>query len=344
MSTAPAPVLWSLLTPAGVSGAIAMIGLSSRDSAALSAVLARICDRTPSTGASCLARVAGVDEAVVIRWSEHDAVLMPHGGVEIVRAICARLAECGAMRAAQRAGADAPEAASEVESRMLAALSQAASPLAIDLLLRQPELWSSREHGENEPARDMLLRRLIVPPLVVAVGPANIGKSTLLNTLAGRGVSITADLPGTTRDHVGAELDLAGLVVRWLDTPGLRESPDPLETEAWRLLAPAIAAADLLLLCGDGEHPPILPDAAADSSPGRTLRIALRADVGRAEWPHDARVSARTGEGVAELVRLVRDRLVPPEFLEARIPWRFWEEEDAGRGSETIPPGTAEQP
>ncbi len=70
-------------------------------------------------------------------------------------------------------------------------------------------------------ARDRVLRRLIDPPLVVAIGPPNIGKSSLLNALAGRSVALVADEAGTTRDHVGGD---AGISQGWLCGTSIRRA------------------------------------------------------------------------------------------------------------------------
>ena len=61
---------------------------------------------------------------------------------------------------------------------------------------------------------------------VVLAGLPNAGKSTLANALAGRDVSIASPIAGTTRDFVSARIDLAGLVVEWIDLPGFPECAD----------------------------------------------------------------------------------------------------------------------
>lgn len=260
---------------------------------------------------------------------------MPHGGIIALRALAAALVDVGISESTNSADADWPEAADDLEAAMLRALARTPSPLALDLLLDQPRRWKERaqspdaEAPEAIAARSRVLNRLLDPPLVVAVGPPNIGKSTLANHLAGRHVAIVADEPGTTRDHVGVTLVLDGLAVRWIDTPGLRKGDD--EEAGAREIAMSLAArADLMVECEDVSA--ALPD--GQRRPG-ALRVGIRADLGPPGSRTHINVSAARSWGVSELALMVRARLLPPDLLRAPGPWRFWNE-SSGRATPTV--------
>ncbi|HYE63218.1 MAG TPA: GTPase [Phycisphaerales bacterium] len=309
--------VWSLLTPPGT-GAVAIVQLHGDIDGALQACgLARV-----RVGQIALRDLMGVDRGLVARVRADVCQLMPHGGVAVVRELCRLLVDRGVR---EEASPDPrvlyPEARSEVEARALAVLARAASPWAVDLLLAQHALWAEAGTA-SDPERDRVLRRLIDPPLVVAFGASNIGKSTLVNALAGRGVSIVADEPGTTRDHVGVMLDLGGVVVRYVDTPGVRAGAGAVEREALANAVELAVGADLLLWCGDaGSGLVELPLPLAGLP---RVTVALREDMGRAGFEAEARVSAARGEGLPELAGVVRERLVPRELVERRQAWQFW--------------------
>lgn len=320
-------VAFSLLTPPGP-GAIAVLQLVG----VVDPLLERLADEagrstTWVAGRPRLLEIGDIDEVVIVRLDARRAIIMPHGGPRIVRRLMEHLAEHGAIidEPTWQDPEDLfPEAADRIEALMLLTLARCESPLGVDLLLDQPRRWQAhRASGlpltEEDRTRSQRLNRLLRPLHLVLLGPPNVGKSTLTNLLAGREVAITADLPGTTRDAVWCRLELAGLVVDWSDTPGVRDAADPLEREAVRLAALLVSACDLVIAVTDAFH-----DWPALATPTRqpVLWMASRCDLGRRD-DVELQVSAATGEGVSELVAAIREKLVPQADLDHPGVWIF---------------------
>ncbi len=137
---------------------------------------------------------------------------------------------------------------------------------------------------------------------VVIAGPPNVGKSTLMNALARREVSIVSPIPGTTRDLVEASLDLRGFPVTLVDTAGLRESDDPIEREGVARARRRAERADLTLW---------LTDSAARRADLRRRRpaitVATKADLGGGAAEGALPISAITGQGIEQLLDAIAD-------------------------------------
>ena len=134
---------------------------------------------------------------------------------------------------------------------------------------------------------------------VAIVGPPNVGKSTLLNYLAGREAAITSEYAGTTRDIIEVRMDLAGLPVTLLDTAGLRDTDDFVEGIGIdRALQRARDADVRVFLHEDGPLPlePIEDD------------IVLRPKADQLTTKENA-ISGVSGEGVSDLVVRLGDVL-----------------------------------
>jgi len=157
-------------------------------------------------------------------------------------------------------------------------------------------------------------QRLTEGYVCVLSGPPNAGKSSLLNALAGSERAIVTELPGTTRDPVEVDVILGGVPVRLVDTAGVRETDDPVESEGVRRALARAAEADLVVDIRD-DAGPVVAGAAAGGIP--RLTVLNKIDLsGRAPGPcGDAgapavAVSAGTGAGLEALVAELRARAI----------------------------------
>ncbi|MEO1007847.1 MAG: GTPase [Planctomycetota bacterium] len=308
------PALARTLTVRGAQSAVAVIEITGDPSAARDALGIE----PPPAGGVGLRRIEGVDTLLVIRPAEDTLLLTPHGGAEVLRELEAALARGGIKPATAAAW---PEASDQVEARVLAALGGVRGSYAVGVLLAQPTRWAAGV-AEVPPGVARRLARLLRPPLVVATGSSNVGKSTLANAIAGREVARVADRPGVTRDAVAFEAEIGGLAVRYLDAPGRDASADEVLAGAQTLAEAAIAAADLVLWCDDARAPPPrIPPLDA-----LVLRVALRLDLaaeGRPAWA-DVAVSALRGDGLGSLAAQIFEALVGRAAVEHPGAWAFW--------------------
>lgn len=129
---------------------------------------------------------------------------------------------------------------------------------------------------------------------VAIVGAPNVGKSTLLNRLAGRDAAITSEYAGTTRDIIEVRMDIAGLPVTLLDTAGLRETEDQVEAIGIGRARERAASADLRVFLVEKGGALLLEPHQDD--------IVLRAKGDLGSSGDDA-ISGLTGQGVDDLVR-----------------------------------------
>lgn len=349
---------WEWDTP-NATGAIGICRLLAQDgcAASLDAMLSLLTGRVaPRPCAIAHRPLANIDDGVIVRTCEVSALVMPHGGIAIRGALDGWLVAHGAVRRGDPRGCQAgalargalrayPEARSAVEALALHALAHAASPRAIPLLLSQDGHMRAAaargwRPGAADEARARRLARLLRPPLVVAVGAANAGKSSLLNAIAGRTVAIAADMPGTTRDCVAGRVVMDGLTVDWLDTPGIRHTDDAIEMQS-RTIARTLAQRADLVIGIDAPDAPLPADCSAivarapdivirtksdvdgstnglaASEPMRGTRAESRTAVGQLA------VSAHTRTGLDDLAIAVRRALVPDADIESPDPWVF---------------------
>ncbi len=159
--------------------------------------------------------------------------------------------------------------------------------------------------------------------LTAIVGPANAGKSTLLNALLEEERSIVTPIPGTTRDTVEEYYVLSGLPLKLVDTAGIRETDDPVEQAGIARSKRALAAADLILLVLDAAapldafwrgliaenvaRPLLLLLNKCDTAKPETLAAEL-ADIAPGARILD--ISAKQGEGLAAVKQAAREMLL----------------------------------
>jgi tRNA modification GTPase len=149
---------------------------------------------------------------------------------------------------------------------------------------------------------------------VVIAGRPNVGKSTLLNRLVGYESAIVTPIPGTTRDVLRERVLLDGVPLEILDTAGLRETVDPIETEGVRRARDAIARADRLLFVIDAATDPQAEAWAQmrESLPA-TLPVTLvfnKTDLCAPAAPDEpavVRISALSGAGIDRLRSHLKD-------------------------------------
>ena len=135
---------------------------------------------------------------------------------------------------------------------------------------------------------------------VVVAGPANVGKSSLLNAIAGTERAIVTDIPGTTRDHIEVPLALGGVPLLLTDTAGLRASDEPVERIGVERSEALIEAADILLWLGDPDEAPAHP---------RLALVHAKCDLPeRRNAPSGSvPVSSLTGGGIAPLLERIAE-------------------------------------
>ncbi len=147
------------------------------------------------------------------------------------------------------------------------------------------------------------------------VGRPNVGKSSLLNRVIGEDRAIVSEVPGTTRDYIEAQAQLDGLLIRAVDTAGVRVTPDRLEAMGIERTLQQAQRADVIAMVFEAPRAPEAEDVYLKQLAGEwrqstrhVLGVLNKIDQGEARGWHAflkdlqvpvVRISAKTGEGMA---------------------------------------------
>jgi len=147
--------------------------------------------------------------------------------------------------------------------------------------------------------------RLFDGAVVAIIGAPNVGKSSLLNALAGRDRAIVSDIPGTTRDVLEIDFEVHGIPIRLADTAGLRFSDDAIEQEGVRRAEAAAEQADAVIFVADATRP--------DTWVTRTdanIFLMNKTDLADSIWPtRFTPVSIKQGRGLEHIAEALAKQL-----------------------------------
>jgi tRNA modification GTPase len=201
------------------------------------------------------------------------------------------------------------------------ALRRAIEEIETDLGLAADRKTSrpSQDRGDVRRRIEALLARAAVglhltrPWQVAVAGRPNVGKSSLINAVAGFQRAIVHPTPGTTRDIVTVETVMDGWPVELADTAGLHDATDVVEQAGIALARERLAAADLVLLVFDRSRPWSEADASLVRRYPGALVVHNKCDLppGVGSWPSGLELSALGQDGIEALCQAMVARLVP---------------------------------
>ena len=143
---------------------------------------------------------------------------------------------------------------------------------------------------------------------IAIIGAPNVGKSSLLNTLAHKDVAIVSEIEGTTRDIVEVYLDIAGYPVVIADTAGLRQTDEQIEKEGIKRALKR--AEDACLLIAMGEVGKELDKKTKEAFENHTNAILVFNKADKEIKQDGLLISAKTGQGIDKLYQIIKDKVI----------------------------------
>ena len=142
---------------------------------------------------------------------------------------------------------------------------------------------------------------------VLFIGPPNSGKSSLFNRLLGFDRALVSDVPGTTRDLIESEVFYNNSSFKVLDSAGIRETVDVVESKGIELAVNQIKNADVVVGVFDSVDPLVLLEIKSIASDKVFISVLNKLDLGLKDKDalFDVSLSAKTGEGVVELKKKI---------------------------------------
>lgn len=147
---------------------------------------------------------------------------------------------------------------------------------------------------------------------VAIIGPSNAGKSTLLNALLHEERAIVSNIKGTTRDTIEDTITLGGILFRFIDTAGIRETSDEIENLGIERSYQMIDRADIVLLLTspDAQLTPAEMNLVQEHCEGKTLiQLWNKCDQEEPQQAALTPISAKNGQGIAELEQQLIDTM-----------------------------------